>query len=101
MGSECGWGLANFQLEGLKILVLGHFQAEGAVRPKLFLKLVKLPIYPYSWFGDIIIFFLIRQDGSTHGQFGSCWPAVGDIAIQEHSTLNLLANIHYGLVSTL
>ena len=59
VGSECVWGLgegSNFQLvRGPQNWVLGHFQAEGVVWPKFLLKVVytlKLPIYPYSWFGD-------------------------------------------------
>ena len=59
MTSECVWALgedSNFQLvRGPWNWVLRHFQAEGAVWPKLLLKVVstlKLPIYLYSWFGD-------------------------------------------------
>ena len=38
------WGPQNW--------VSGHFQAEGAVWPNVFLKLCRLWSYPYSWFGD-------------------------------------------------
>ena len=55
MESEWGWGLReglNFQLVRRS---QGHFQAKGAVGPKLLLKVVltlKFPIYQYSRFGD-------------------------------------------------